>query len=184
MLIGGSGTGAAAAEQQELAVALFDVKVDPLFVQRRHRRADALCESGAVDVRGDALGEPVSHLFEDQVRQLRAAALRRLCRLQRDDLFDHSIGDANVVLGKEVLAGLAQREDVVRPACLPAHLRDIDVAVAGEDVEVAADGGGREAEFFGQLIDRRPAATAQDAEDRLAGGFHWVGRPLIDACPV
>ena len=135
-------------------------------------------------MRGDALGEPVGHLFEDQVRQLRTAALRRLFRLQRDDLFDQSIGDADIVLGEQVLAGLAQREDVVRPARFSPYLCDVDVAVAGEDVEVAADRRGGEAELFSQLIDRRPAAAAQDAEDRLAGRFHWVGRPLEGVCSV
>ena len=136
---------AAVAHQQAIAVRLLDVKDDALLCQRIFRSFNSLSERHPVNMWRDALGQMDGHLVEDQVGHLAAAATGHLLWRERDDLLDQPVGNAAIVLREQALARFAQREEVVGPAGAAAHLLNVDVAVARQDVQVTADGRGRQA---------------------------------------
>ena len=116
--------------------------------------------------------EAVRHFLEYQRSDVPARPPRRFGGVEADDLAQEPLREPDVVMGKQVGARLGQLEQVPRPPGVPSHLRDGDVVVALEDIEVATHRSAGKAELGGQILDPDAFAPAEDGEDLLAGAVN------------
>lgn len=160
-----------AAEQAQVAVGAVDFEVEAFVLEEGEGGGDAVLDGVAGDAGAVLLEQALAHLADDQLRQFAAVAAGGLVRGEGDDLLEQAVGDADVVVREEFAALFGQRKDVARTAGAASDLGDRDVVVAEEDIEVATNGGAREPELAGEIVDGCALRAPQDVEDLLARAF-------------
>ena len=85
------------------------------------------------------------------------------------------VREPDVVVREEFGARLRDGEHIARAAGAPAELRDGDVSVAEQDVEVASHRRSRQPELSREVLYANAIAAAQDTEDALARPLDAAG---------